>query len=147
LSPGTYNISARSVKADGTTFQSSAQQVTIGVSPTVPTPTPTPVESFARQRPATSPSQGTALPRLPPSSGDVSGGRSSNALDAPVTLQVHAQVSLAWILATLDQLQTVAHGGASVVHDISIVDEDGDGTIDYVRAIVGGRVRIWRIAQ
>jgi len=164
LPPGTYLITARLVNSDGAVFQSNTQTITIGVSPKLSAST---LPTDGRHRPDSSPVEGTAQPRSPSSTagGQSSGGgttggpvmsRSASASTGGtrtaktrqlVAAQVQMAVSVAWVLETLDQLRTVAHGGASVVRDIAVIDADGDGTTVYVRAVVGGRVMIWRIAQ
>jgi len=153
LPPGTYTVTARSVDLEGTTYLSDAQTVTIAGT-SRPALAPIHIDSpNARHRPASSPSEGVAHPRVPePDTGRSGSTRHTGQPDAVRSLpsvgtQVQAEVSLAWALQALDHLTTVGHGGGSVVRDVAVVDEDGDGTVDYVRAAIGGRVLLWRIVR
>jgi len=173
LPPGMYLVTARSVDLEGTAFVSDEQHVTVAVSTSLPTPLPGSAAPgissgsiSGHRRPTSSPPAGTAQAR-PPSAipvKQVGGPRSAGqAVEfesrsiargvaaepaSPVpswAAQVQAEVSLAWALETLDQLATAAPGGGSAVRHVDLVDEDGDGAIDYVRAIIRGRVLVWRI--
>lgn len=138
--------------------------------PTPATPTPTPsaplTSTGGHRRPLTSPTEGIALPRPPTDPGGGSQGGNTRGSGEPVvsapssaaaggtrppqqliTPRLRTAVSMAWVLETLDQLSTVRHFGTTVVQDVELLDEDGDGTIDHVHATIAGRVVIWRISN
>ncbi|HEX5069035.1 MAG TPA: hypothetical protein VFV78_02370 [Vicinamibacterales bacterium] len=161
LPPGIYRVTAQSVDLAGRTFQSDEQSITIAGTPgtpMLPKPAPVPPSDSGHRRPVSSPSTGIANPRVPiPTEADHGGGARSHgeaiagdpAPISPSSLasRIQTEVSLAWLLGTLEQFTAVRHGGASVVREIAIVDEDADGTVDYVRAILGNRPFTWKIAR
>jgi hypothetical protein len=154
LPGGTYRVIAHAGNPDGDSFESQTQTLTVAGG------TPAPQElsdgtSSGRRRPSDTPATGTAQPRLSATGSSQAGGSARSTAqigvaNAPITTnartavtRVQAAVSLEWALEALARLTTGAHAGS--IGDVAVVDEDGDGSIDYIRITIGAGVVIWRI--
>jgi len=154
LPGGTYVVTARASAADGESFRSASQTLSVTGSAPAPTSPDTTLGSGGRSRPPATTATGTAQPRT---GTDVSGyggagGRGTgesvgvelSATSAAALARLETEVSLAWALDAVAAL--ARHGGGQGLSRLTVVDEDGDGVIDYVTFRNGAVVRIWRVS-
>jgi len=154
LPSGTYVVTARASAADGESFRSASQTLSVSGSAPAPTSPESALGSGGRSRPPATTATGTAQPRTGTdvSSSGGAGGRGTaesvgielSATSAAALARIETEVSLAWALEAVAAL--AQHGGGQGLSRLNVVDEDGDGVIDYVTFQNGGVVRIWRVS-
>jgi hypothetical protein len=156
LPDGTYLLVASVEGPDEPTLYSRSQTLTVGVPASQDA-----VDTGGRRRPPAATVLGTAQPRstvdLNHGGGNARGASESVGVGLPdpsrgntATLtrtEIGTEVSLAWALETVSRITGSGHGGGRTPINVSVVDEDGDGAIDYVTIAVGRVVRTWRVSD
>lgn len=160
LPPGTYVVTARATATDGESFKSVTQTLTVaGSAPAPGSPDPLVTETGGRKRPTAARATGAAQPRIGFDGSNQIGGsarRASELVGVDASSQggtsttalarIETQVSLAWALETIARLADGHRGGSGPASQIDVVDEDGDGAIDYVRFRIGTALRVLRVS-